>query len=361
MNRCLDLARTAQGQTAPNPMVGAIVVQNDQIIGTGFHPGAGQPHAEVFALRAAGQKTHGATIYVSLEPCNHHGRTPPCTEAIIAAGITRVVVGMVDPNPLVAGGGIARLRSTGIEVVTGVEAAACEELNEGFIQRMRHQRPLGILKYAMTIDGKIATQNGHSAWVSSPESRHYVHQLRSTCDAIVTGGNTLRHDNPHLTSHAVSDHNPLRVVLSRRLDLPAVAHLWDTTVAPTLVITTPQADPSLQKILQEQGVEIVILEQLEPALVMKYLFDRDCLSVLWECGGTLAAAAISQRAVQKVLTFIAPKIVGGQAAATPVGNLNILKMTDALSLERVTWQQIGVDMLMQGYLQDSTTVPRQLY
>jgi diaminohydroxyphosphoribosylaminopyrimidine deaminase / 5-amino-6-(5-phosphoribosylamino)uracil reductase len=350
MQRCLTLAQKAQGKTAPNPMVGAVVVQNGNIIGEGWHPGAGQPHAEVFALGVAGANAQGATIYVSLEPCNHHGRTPPCTEAVIAAGIKKVVVGMVDPNPLVAGRGIDRLRQAGIEVITGVEKEACEQLNEGFIQRMRHQRPLGILKYAMTIDGKIATQTGHSAWVSSPESRDYVHQLRSTCDAIVTGGNTLRCDNPFLTSHGASQHNPLRVVLSRRLDLPAVAHLWDTSIAPTVVITALDTNQSLQQILRDQGVEVVILEQLDPALVMKYLFDRGLSSVLWECGGTLAAAAIRDGAIQKVLTFIAPKIVGGQATATPVGDLNILKMTDALNLERVTWEQIGGDMLMQGYL-----------
>ncbi len=350
MQHCLALAAKGQGKTAPNPMVGAVVIQNGEIVGEGWHPGAGQPHAEVFALRAAGNRSPGATIYVSLEPCNHHGRTPPCTEAVIAAGIKKVVVGMIDPNPLVAGGGIERLQSAGIEVVTGVETAACEKLNEGFIQRMRYQRPLGILKYAMTIDGKIATKTGHSAWVSSPESRHYVHKLRSTCDAIITGGNTLRCDNPLLTSHEASDHHPLRIVLSRHLDLPAVAHLWDTTVAPTLVITTPNANLPLQKILQQQGVEIVTLEQLNPALVMQYLFDRGLLSVLWECGGTLAAEAIRHGAIQKVLTFIAPKIVGGQTTATPVGDLDISQMTDAIALERVTWQQIGVDMLMQGYL-----------
>ena len=355
MQRCLVLAQKAQGQTAPNPMVGAIVVQNSNIVGEGWHPGAGQPHAEVFALDAAGADAQGATIYVSLEPCNHYGRTPPCTEAVIAAGIKKVVIGMVDPNPLVAGGGIDRLRSAGIEVVTGVETQACEELNEGFIQRMRHQRPLGILKYAMTIDGKIATQTGHSAWVSSPDSRHYVHQLRSTCDAIVTGGNTLRYDNPLLTSHGAGQHNPLRVVLSRHLDLPAAAQLWDTSIAPTLVITALDTNQPLQRILRDRGVEVVILEQLTPDLVMKYLFDRGLSSVLWECGGTLAAAALRGGAIQKVLTFIAPKIVGGQATATPVGDLNILTMTDALNLERVTWEQIGGDMLMQGYLAPNPT------
>jgi diaminohydroxyphosphoribosylaminopyrimidine deaminase/5-amino-6-(5-phosphoribosylamino)uracil reductase len=231
-----------------------------------------------------------------------------------------------------------------------VETSACEELNAGFIQRMRHQRPLGILKYAMTLDGKIATQTGHSAWVSSPAARDYVHQLRSTCDAIVTGGNTLRRDNPLLTSHQDGVHNPLRIVLSRHLDLPESAHLWDTAVAPTLVMTQPGANPYLQKILAERGVEIVTLDPLNPALAMKYLFDRGFLSVLWECGGTLAAEAIRHGAIQKVLTFVAPKIVGGQTAPSPVGDLGILTMADALTLERVSWQQIGADLLIQGYL-----------
>jgi diaminohydroxyphosphoribosylaminopyrimidine deaminase / 5-amino-6-(5-phosphoribosylamino)uracil reductase len=350
IRRCLTLAQKAQGRTAPNPMVGAVVVQDGEIVGEGFHPGAGQPHAEVFALRAAGERAQGATIYVSLEPCSHHGRTPPCSEAVIAAGLARVVVGMVDPNPLVDGGGIAQLRQAGIEVLTGVEHEACAELNEAFIYRMGHQRPLGILKYAMTIDGKIATSTGHSAWVSSPESRDYVHQLRSTCDAIVTGGNTLRRDDPLLTSHQAGAPNPLRVVLSNSLDLPRAAQLWDTAVAPTLVVTKTGANLELQGFLKERGVELLTLAAPSPALLMAHLYDRGCLSVLWECGGTLAAAAIADGAVQKVLAFIAPKLVGGKLAASPVGDLGIVSMTEALSLERVSWRSIGADMLMQGYL-----------
>jgi diaminohydroxyphosphoribosylaminopyrimidine deaminase / 5-amino-6-(5-phosphoribosylamino)uracil reductase len=350
MQRCIALARRAEGRTAPNPMVGAVVVRDGLIVGEGFHPGAGQPHAEVFALRQAGDLARGATIYVSLEPCNHYGRTPPCSDAVIAAGIRRVVVGMVDPNPLVAGSGLEKLRQAGVEVVTGVEAAACEELNEAFAHRMLYQRPLGILKYAMTLDGKIATDTGHSAWVSSPESREYVHYLRSTCDAIVTGGNTLRQDNPLMTSHHADHPNPLRVVLSPSFNLPESAQLWDTTVAPTLVVTGMQADLTLQKKLQAQNVEILLAENPSPALVMKELFDRGYLSVLWECGGTLAAAAIREGAVQKVLAFVAPKIVGGVQAPQPVGDLGITQMTGALQLNRVSFKSIGIDLLVQGYL-----------
>ncbi|MFN6036317.1 MAG: bifunctional diaminohydroxyphosphoribosylaminopyrimidine deaminase/5-amino-6-(5-phosphoribosylamino)uracil reductase RibD, partial [Dolichospermum sp.] len=196
MLRCLELAAKALGRTSPNPLVGAVVVQNGEVVGEGFHPRAGEPHAEVFALKAAGEGARGSTIYVSLEPCNHYGRTPPCSEALINAGVSKVVVGMVDPNPLVAGGGIARLRAAGIEVVVGVEEAACRRLNEGFIHRILYQRPLGILKYAMTLDGKIATTSGHSAWVTNQDARAEVHRLRAACDAVIVGGNTVRQDNP---------------------------------------------------------------------------------------------------------------------------------------------------------------------
>jgi diaminohydroxyphosphoribosylaminopyrimidine deaminase / 5-amino-6-(5-phosphoribosylamino)uracil reductase len=350
MQRCVDIAKQGWGKTAPNPLVGAVIVKDGEIVGEGFHPGAGQPHAEVFALRAAGDKAAGATIYVSLEPCNHYGRTPPCAAALVAAGVKKVVVGMVDPNPLVAGGGIKTLEQAGIEVIVGVETALCEELNEGFIQRIVHHRPLGILKYAMTLDGKIATDSGHSTWVSSETSRHYVHHLRAGCDAVIIGGNTLRKDNPHLTSHQSDTPNPLRVVMSRNLDVPVDAILWDTSVAPTLVITITGANPAARDLLIDRGVEVLELDTLSPKLVMEHLFDRGFLSVLWECGGTLAASAIADGAIQKVLAFIAPKIVGGISAPSPVGDLNIRSMTDALVLERVSYQQIGIDILIKGYL-----------
>ncbi|MBD2531580.1 bifunctional diaminohydroxyphosphoribosylaminopyrimidine deaminase/5-amino-6-(5-phosphoribosylamino)uracil reductase RibD [Nostoc flagelliforme FACHB-838] len=350
MLRCLELARRALGRTSPNPLVGAVIVKDGEIVGEGFHPRAGEPHAEVFALRAAGVGgARGATIYVSLEPCNHYGRTPPCSEGLIEAGVAKVVVGMVDPNPLVAGGGIARLRAAGIEVLVGVEEEACHQLNEGFVHRILYKRPLGILKYAMTLDGKIATTSGHSAWVTSQEARSEVHQLRAACDAIIVGGNTVRQDNPYLTTRQVEAHNPLRVVMSRRLNLPASAHLWQTADAPTLVLTQKGANPDFQELLLKQGVEVVELTSLTPDKAMAYLYERGFCSVLWECGGTLAASAIAQGAVQKVLAFIAPKIIGGSIAPTPVGDLGFTTMTEALSLERVRWRVVGSDCLVEGY------------
>jgi len=350
VRRCLVLAKTAIAKTAPNPMVGSVIVKQDQVVGEGFHPQAGQPHAEIFALRQAGEQAQGATLYVNLEPCNHQGRTPPCTEAIIQAGIKTVVLGMVDPNPLVAGKGIERLRQAGITVRVGIEEEACQQLNEAFCFRIKHQRPFGIFKYAMTLDGKIATDCGHSAWITSPIARGWVHRLRSECQAVIVGGNTVRQDNPQLTSHGVRDQNPLRVVLSRSLNLPLQAQIWDQSEAKTLVITEKNCDSQMPLQLEKLGVEVLVLGQLTPIAVMEELYKRDCLQVLWECGGILVAPAIAQGCVQKVHGFIAPKIIGGVQAPSPVGDLGFTQMTEALRLKNLHCQAIGPDWLFTGYL-----------
>ncbi|MCG8367964.1 MAG: bifunctional diaminohydroxyphosphoribosylaminopyrimidine deaminase/5-amino-6-(5-phosphoribosylamino)uracil reductase RibD [Pseudanabaenales cyanobacterium] len=353
MQRCLALAQKAAGRTAPNPMVGAVIVQDGEIVGEGFHPKAGQPHAEVYALKEAGERAKGGTLYVNLEPCNHYGRTPPCSEAVIRAGISQVIIGMIDPDQRVAGAGIDRLRQAGINVRVGVEEAACQRLNEAFVHRIRRQRPFGILKYAMTLDGKIAATTGHSAWVTDSEARASVHKLRAICDAVIVGANTVRQDNPLLTTHGLSDHNPLRVVMSRRLDLPTQAQLWDTTEFATLVLTQEGVNPQFQKTLQDRGVEIVGLPTLTPATAMAHLYDRGFLTVLWECGGQLTAAAIADQTVQKVWAFIAPKIIGGGNAPSPVGDLGFEQMTQAIRLEKTQVRRIGNDFLIEGYLQTS--------
>lgn len=350
MQRCLQLARQALGQTSPNPLVGSVIVQNGEIVGEGFHPKAGEPHAEIFALRQAQERAKGATVYVSLEPCNHYGRTPPCTDALIAAGVSKVVVGMVDPNPLVSGKGVEKLQESGIEVVVGVEESACRQLNEAFIHRILHHQPLGILKYAMTLDGKIAATTGHSAWITGTASRQLVHQVRAACDAVIVGGNTLRKDNPNLTTHEVAGVNPLRVVMSKTLDLPSEANLWQTDIAPTLVITERGRNSKLQAQLRDRGVEVIELASVTPSGVMQLLYERGLSSVLWECGGTLAAQAIADGVIQKIMAFIAPKIIGGTIAPCPIGDLGLEKMTQALALQRVTLQQIDGDILIEGYL-----------
>jgi len=352
MTRCLELAQQAWGRTSPNPLVGAVVVQGGEVVGEGFHPQAGQPHAEVFALRAAGERARGATLYVNLEPCNHFGRTPPCTEALIQAGIRRVVVGMIDPDPRVAGSGIARLRQAGMEVTVGVLAEACYTLNEGFCHRVQTGRAFGILKYAMTLDGKIASSTGDSLWITGEAARQRVYTLRSRCDAVITGGNTVRRDNPALTTHGLTPHSPLRVVLSRSLDLPWDAQVWQGDDRQrTLLITPRRAQrPELLDKFQALGVEVLELEPCHPAAVVAALAERGCNTVLWECGGHLAAEAIRAGAVQKVMAFIAPKIIGGMAAPTPVGDLGLTRMQEALVLERCQWEQVGQDWCLSGYV-----------
>ncbi|NJK99682.1 MAG: bifunctional diaminohydroxyphosphoribosylaminopyrimidine deaminase/5-amino-6-(5-phosphoribosylamino)uracil reductase RibD [Spirulinaceae cyanobacterium SM2_1_0] len=350
MQRCLVLARQALGQTAPNPLVGCVIAQGETIVGEGVHPGAGQPHAEVFALQAAGDRARGATLYVNLEPCCHYGRTPPCTDAILASGVTRVVIGSIDPDPRVAGKGVEQLRAAGLDVVVGVAAEACQQLNEAFSHRIRYQRPFGLLKYAMTLDGKIAASTGHSAWVTGEKSRRLVHEQRAAADAVIIGGNTVRRDNPRLTTHGVGDHNPLRVVMSRKLDLPVTANLWHTDAVPTLVFTGTGANPPLQRLLEQRGVEVVGLPQLSPAAVMAALYERGFMQVMWECGGLLAARAIADGAVQKIMAFVAPKIIGGLSAPTPIGDLGLARMTEALQLERVSYRLVEPDFLVEGYL-----------
>jgi diaminohydroxyphosphoribosylaminopyrimidine deaminase / 5-amino-6-(5-phosphoribosylamino)uracil reductase len=346
IQRCLELARQAAGRTAPNPMVGSVIVKGGVVIGEGFHPKAGEPHAEVFALRGAGAEAQGATLYVNLEPCSHHGRTPPCADAVVRAGIARVVIGMVDPNPLVAGNGIRRLEAAGIAVTVGVEAQACQQLNEAFIHRMRQGRPFGILKYAMTLDGRIASSTGHSQWITAPPARAAVHQLRSEVDAVIVGGQTVRSDNPKLTTHGLTDHNPLRVVISQTLDLPQDANLW---AEGTVVFGPAGVQESFVQYLRDRGVEVVTFDTLSVEAVMADLYRRGALSVLWESGGRLSAAAIRSGAVQKVWAFIAPKLIGG-IGATPIGELGIVRMDQALVLKSGQMRSIGEDWLYEGYL-----------
>ena len=346
MQRCLQLARHGTSKTSPNPLVGAVIVQNGKIIGEGYHPGIGQPHAEVFALRKAGKQAMGATLYVNLEPCNHYGRTPPCSEAVIQAGIRKVVIGIADPN-VTASGGRQKLEAAGISVIIGVEEKACRELNAGFLHRILYQRPFGLFKYAMTLDGKIATTVGHSAWVTDIPARNRVYQERSQCDAVIVGGNTVRQDNPHLTTHHLTEQNPLRIVMSRSLDFSSDAHIFQTNEAPTLVLTEKENFQQVKQ-LEKQEVEVLRLSPLTPKTVMEYLYQRGLARVLWECGGTLGAKAIKEGAVQQVLAFIAPKIIGGVGAPTPVGDLNFKQMTEALLLEETTWEQLGNDYLLMG-------------
>lgn len=374
IRRCVELARLAEGQTRPNPIVGCVLVDpsSGNVIAEGFHARAGQLHAEALALanaEAAGKDVRGCTTYVSLEPCNHTGRTPPCSRALVRAGVGRVVVGMVDPDPRTAGGGVQTLRDAGIEVEVGVEESLCRLANEGFIHRILHKKPFGILKYAMTLDGKIATETGSSKWVTGSDARAFVHDLRAHVDAIVVGGETLRIDDARLTVRpqdftGVSDDHaataspeqlvPMRVVMTKSMDLPESARLWvDAKTIRTVVLTEPGHErEDLVKYLRSRHVEVHEIPGLSPSSAAQFLYENDALNILWECGGRLASQAIAEGVVQKVHAFIAPKIVGGGTnARSPVDAPALaLDMVDARTLSNCEVRSFGGDILVTGYL-----------
>ena len=348
MRRALQLAALGQGRTSPNPLVGAVVLDAaGELVGEGYHARAGEAHAEVGALAQAGERARGGTLVVTLEPCCHHGRTPPCSEAVLAAGVARLVVAMVDPDPRVAGRGLEQLRRAGLEVIEGVERRAAEELNAAFCHRVRHGRPLGLLKWAMSVDGRIALPDGSSQWISSPPARQWVHQLRAGCDAVIVGGGTLRRDDPLLTSRGRRRPEPLRVVLSRRLELPSTAQCWQTDAAATLVAHGPDADAAAAARLDRLGVERLPLERCEPRALLEALADRGCNQVLWECGPELAAAAVRQGCVQRLAAVIAPKLLGGTAARTPLGPLQLASLSSAPALQGLSLERLGPDLLWQ--------------
>jgi diaminohydroxyphosphoribosylaminopyrimidine deaminase/5-amino-6-(5-phosphoribosylamino)uracil reductase len=350
MARALQLAALAEGRTSPNPLVGAVVLDVDgQLVGEGFHALAGGPHAEVGALAQAGERARGGTLIVTLEPCCHHGRTPPCSEAVIAAGIARVVVAMADPHPLVAGGGLARLRTAGLEVIEGVGEAEARRLNQAFLHRVSTGRPLGILKWAMSLDGRTALPNGDSQWISGPQARSWVHRLRARCDAVIVGGGTVRADDPLLTSRGQRQPEPLRVVLSRGLDLPTQARLWNGS-APTLVAHGPDIPAGKHDLLEhlaERGVIPAALPACEPAALLEDLARRGCNQVLWECGPALAAAAVKQGCVQQLAAVIAPKLLGGTPARTPLGELGLESLAVVQTLKNLSLEWLGDDLLWQ--------------
>ena len=348
MGRALQLAALGQGRTSPNPMVGCVVLDaSGQLVGEGFHAQAGLPHAEVGALRQAGGRARGGTAIVTLEPCCHHGRTPPCSQALLAAGVGRVVVAMVDPDPRVAGQGLEQLRSAGVEVIAGVCGEKARTLNRAFIHRVTTGRPLGLLKWAMSLDGRTALPNGSSQWISGPEARAWVHHLRGQVDAVIVGGGTVRADDPLLTSRGLVRREPLRVVLSRTLDLPPQRQLWDQGLAPTLVVHGPEASLQGRQLLDQIGVECLELDPCTPVTVLEALAQRGCNQVLWECGPPLAAEALKQGCVQQLAAVIAPKLLGGLAARTPLGDLGLDDVNGAQQWDQQGVGRLGVDWLWQ--------------
>lgn len=358
MQTAIALAEQAKGFTSPNPCVGAVVVRQGRIVGKGFHRAAGRPHAEVEAIDDAGDRACGATLYVTLEPCHHHGKTPPCTRKIVDAGIRKVVVGCKDPNPYVCGGGIEALREKGVEVVSGVLEAACRELIEAFIWYVRHDKtPFVTLKSAATLDGRIATAIGDSKWITNEKSRAYGHRIRHESDAILVGSGTLHADDPSLTARidGTVTKDPARVILDTRLTVKTGARVLNqASSAPTIIVTGPDADPQKKAVIEQKGGVVVHVPVTASGLdlnaLMIKLGQMSVMSLLIEGGGTVAGSALRSGIVNKVLYFTTPKILGSSDGVPVFSGKGPDFIKDAFELKKMNIRRFDNDLLIEGYL-----------
>ena len=353
IERAIALAERGRGLVSPNPMVGAVVVRDGRIVGEGFHEGPGRPHAEVVALASAGEAAGGATLYTSLEPCDHFGRTGPCTAAIVSAKVARVVSAMPDPNPVVDGRGHETLRRAGVDVETGVLADEAQRQNEAYVKHVRTGVPFVTWKMAASLDGKVASRDGTSRWITGEAARRDVHRLRAAADAIVVGAGTALADDPSLTVRDPSYRGrpPLRVVVDARGRVPATGDLFDGA-APTLVATTPAAPAERRDTWREAGADVVELEgddgRVALDVLLAHLGKRDVQSVLLEGGPTLAWAAVEDGLVDKVVLYLAPKLVGGADAPTVLGGRGFAPIANALALRIRSFDLIGSDLKVEA-------------
>lgn len=350
MRRALALARKGEGRVSPNPLVGAVIVKNGRIIAEGYHKRCGENHAEINAIRDATEPIAGATFYITLEPCSHHGRTPPCVEAVIARRPGRVVIGVIDPNPLVSGKGIAVLRQSGIETESGILGEACREINRVFFKYIRTGLPYVTLKFAQTLDGRIAAASGHARWISSPPSLCFAHRLRAVHDAVLVGKGTVTADNPELTCRLVRGRDPLRIVVDSRLSLSPDATVFSDGKR-TLAVVTGDAPAARRRLLAERGIEILEVGA-DPAgrvdlhALMAALGKREISSLLVEGGATVATSFLKENLADRLIVILAPKIVGKGIDA--VGELGIGRMDDALALSFRRIIRRGGDLILDA-------------
>lgn len=359
MREALAWAHRGLGRTSPNPVVGAVVVRDGQVVGRGFHRRAGEPHAEVVALQEAGPRARGATLYVTLEPCPTTGRTGPCTEAILQAGVARVVVATRDPDPHVDGRGVQWLRGAGVDVVEGVLAREALHLNEAYVVHRRTGRPFVTLKWAMSLDGKISARRDVRTMISGEQSLLYDHELRNVHDAVLVGIGTVLADDPQLTCRIPGGRDPLRLVLDSRLRTPRHAKLLHLdSPAPTLIVASERASHGRVATLRAAGAEVLLLPGERPSLrdLMEALAHRGVLSVLIEGGGTVNAAALAEGVVHKVIAIVGPGLIGGADAPTAVDGPGPLDSSGLLRLAGVSVRQMGDDVVIAGYLPEAKSL-----
>ena len=348
MDETLKLAKRATGWTNPNPMVGAVIVKDGKVIGRGYHHKASSPHAEIEALRAAGTNAAGATLYVNLEPCAHHGRTPPCTDAIIASGISRVVCATVDPNPRVSGQGIKQLRAAGINVTIGPRLAEAQKLNEAFLTFHEKQRPFIVLKFAASLDGKLASRTGDSKWITNETARTYARKLRAEYQAVLVGINTVLSDNPQLGARQPGKKDPLRVIVDSRLQIPLDSQvLRDDNV---LVATTAGAPGGKKQQLRQRGIQVLAFpgKTVPVKKLLAALAKQEIISVLVEGGGGILGSFIDAGAVDKVYAFYAPLLIGGAKAVSIQGE-GAKTIQTALRLRDTSFKHFQDNFLVSGY------------
>ena len=352
MARALELARRGEGRTAPNPPVGAVLVRNCVIVGEGFHPAAGQPHAEIFALRAAGELARGADLYITLEPCCHHGRTGPCCEALIAAGVRRVCYGSVDPNPQVAGQGLARLRAAGVEVLPGPLADDCRRLIAPFAKHLLTGTPYLILKAAMTLDGQLATATGESQWISCEASRTLAHELRDRVDGVLTAAGTVLADDPQLTVRLAAGRNPARVVFDGRLRTPLSARVFADVPGRRLLVTAADIAGERLQPYVAQGIDVIQVprcgERLDLPTVMRELGKRNLMCLLVEGGGVLNGALLRAGLIDRLLLFVAPTLLGGSDGTPLFAGGGVRHLAEAVRLRDLRVSRSGGDLLVEG-------------
>lgn len=357
MRRAIELARNATGRTSPNPLVGAVIVKDGRIVAEGWHRQAGTPHAEVHALHMAGELAKGATVYVSLEPCAHYGRTGPCAKALVEAGVSRVVVAMMDPNPKVAGKGIEILRNAGVEVVTGVLEKEAQELNEVFLKWITTGKPFVALKTAMSLDGKIATARGESQWITNEKSRYEGHRLRDIYDGILVGINTALQDDPSLTTRLCEyqGQNPVRIVVDSKARLPLDSKLAADGAARTIVAVSADAPASKIDALKAAGLEVFTAgsHRVDMVELMNQLGAMRITSILVEGGGQVNFSLLEAGLVDRVYAFVAPKLIGGSEALTPVEGRGFDELSQAIELENIQTSLLDNDVLITGRVRKS--------
>lgn len=363
MGEALRLARKGMWRTSPNPAVGAVCVRDGRIVGAGYHPRAGEPHAEVFALAAAGDQARDGTLYVTLEPCSHYGRTPPCADRIIESGVKRVVVAMEDPNPRVAGKGIARLRAAGIRVDVGLRAEEARALNEWFLVNMLLGRAYVHVKTAVSADGKVACHTGASQWITGPEARAEVHRMRARHDAVLTGIGTVMADDPRLTVRLprpepdVPDRQPIRIIVDSRARIPMQARCLQGagSDAEVIVAVGPQAPPRKVELLRQHGVRVWSGDsedgRVDLAALLRDLLPLGIATILVESGPTLAGSLFAADLVDRLTVFIAPLVLGGTGAPSPVGGPGAAHPDEGRRLTRVETRRVGEDLLWTGAIQ----------